>query len=70
MVGSVGVWVCVGVCGMCVGVCGVGVWRWPYVQLPPPSGEEIVSLVPGRVKPMSYKIDTCRFLAWRSALLE
>ena len=27
------------------------------------------SLVPGRVKPMIYQIDTCRFLAWCPALL-
>ena len=30
---------------------------------------EIRSLVLGRVKPMTLKIDTCRFLARRSALL-
>ena len=30
---------------------------------------EIRSLVPGRVKPMTYQIDTCRFLAWCSALI-
>ena len=30
---------------------------------------EIVSLVPGRVKPMTYQIYTCRFLACRSALI-
>ena len=30
---------------------------------------EIRSLVPSRVKPRNYKIDTCQFLAWRSALL-
>ena len=26
--------------------------------------------IPGRVKPQTYEIDTCRFLAWRSVLLE
>ena len=31
---------------------------------------EIVGSIPGRVKAMSYKIDTCLFLAWCSALLE
>ena len=25
---------------------------------------------PGRIKPMTYKIDTCRFLVWRSILLK
>ena len=29
----------------------------------------VENLVPGRVKPMTYKIDTCRFLAWRSELI-
>ena len=30
---------------------------------------EIVSLVPSRVKPMTYKNDTCHFLARHSTLL-
>ena len=30
---------------------------------------EIESLVTGLVKPMTYKIDTCRFLAGRLALI-
>ena len=30
---------------------------------------EIASLILGRVKTMTYKIDTCRFLAWRLALI-
>ena len=30
---------------------------------------EIGSSVPGRSNPMTYKIDTCPFLAWRSASL-
>ena len=32
-------------------------------------GWEIRDLVPSRVKPMTYKIDTCRFLARHSTLL-
>ena len=32
-----------------------------------PDMRKIGSLVPGRVKSRTYKIDTCRFLAWRSA---
>ena len=27
-------------------------------------------LVPGRVKPMTYKTDTCNFLTWSSAIIE
>ena len=34
-----------------------------------PRMRELKSLVLGRVKPMTYKIDTCHFLACRSALL-
>ena len=30
---------------------------------------EIGSLVPGQVKSMTYRIDTCRFLAWRFAVI-
>ena len=30
---------------------------------------EIGSLVSGRVNPMTYKIDTCHFRVWYSALL-
>ena len=30
---------------------------------------ELSNLVPGRVKPMTYRIDACRFLALRSALI-
>ena len=30
---------------------------------------EIESLVPGRVKPITYKFDTCHFLVWCSALI-
>ena len=30
---------------------------------------EIGSSVPSRVKPVTYKIDTCHFVAWRSALI-
>ena len=29
----------------------------------------IWSLVPDQVKPITYKIDICRFLAWRLALI-
>ena len=36
--------------------------RWPRVW-------EIGSLVLGRVKSMTYKIDTCRFVAWHSTLI-
>ena len=41
---------------------GESVERGPHVW-------EIGSSVPSRVKPMTYKIDTCRFLAWHSALI-
>ena len=34
-----------------------------------PRVREIGSLVPGQVKPMTYQIDTCRFLAWCFALI-
>ena len=30
---------------------------------------EIRVLVPGEMKPMTYEIDTCRFLAWRLPLI-
>ena len=30
--------------------------------------QEIGSSVPGRGKPMIYRIDTCHFLAWHSTL--
>ena len=30
---------------------------------------EILTLVPGRVKTMTYKIGTCRFQAWHSVLI-
>ena len=30
---------------------------------------EIGGLVLSRVRPMTYQIDTCRFLAWQAALL-
>ena len=30
----------------------------------------VMHLKPGQVKSMTYQIDTCHFLAWRSALLE
>ena len=30
---------------------------------------EVKSLVPSRVKPITYQTDTCRFLAWRSAVI-
>ena len=36
--------------------CGIRMWKFR-------------SLVPSRVKLMTYKIDTCRFLSWRSALI-
>ena len=31
--------------------------------------QKVVSSIPGRVKPMTYKIDTCRFLAKRSRVV-
>ena len=31
-------------------------------------GWKVGSLIPGRVKPMTFKIDTCCFLVWHSAL--
>ena len=31
--------------------------------------QEIGSSIPGRVKPMTFKIDTCHFLAYRLALI-
>ena len=34
-----------------------------------PCMRKIGSSVPGRVKPMTYKIDACHFLAWYLALL-
>ena len=34
-----------------------------------PRIREMGRFVPGRVKPMTYKINACRFLAWLSALL-
>ena len=34
-----------------------------------PNVWEIGSSVPGRVKSMTYKIDTCCFLAWRFAII-
>ena len=34
-----------------------------------PQVQDTGSLVPGRVKPLTYKIDTCRFLARNSALI-
>ena len=41
----------------------ISVERGPHMR-------EIRTLVPGRVKPMIYKMDTCHFLAWRLALIE
>ena len=35
-----------------------------------PRVQEIGSLVPGRVKQMTYKVDTCPFLAWQSVIIE
>ena len=39
------------------GVVAESVERKPHVR-------EIWSLVPRRIKPMTYQIDNCRFLAW------
>ena len=33
-----------------------------------PRMQEIGNSVPCRIKPMTYQTDTCRFLAWHSAL--
>ena len=35
-----------------------------------PPVREIGSSIPGRVKPMTYQIKTCRFIAWRLTLIE
>ena len=34
-----------------------------------PRVQEIGSSVPGQINPMTYKIDTCHFLVWCSALI-
>ena len=37
---------------------------------PGPHVRKIMSSVPGRVKAITYKIDTCCFLAWHSMFTE
>ena len=57
---------CVGVF-QCKGVCPPGaVTKSVERRL---SMREIEGLVPSQVKPMTYKIDVCRFLAWHLPLI-
>ena len=37
-------------------------------MIPDEMTESVERRLPDRLKPMTYKIDACRYLAWRSAI--